>query len=341
MGTCMKIALLVPNFAEYSGDAIVVNHQAEDLISKGNQVTIFAFASNFKPKNANIEIMGMPKSIFWQRVYRLIFPLDIPKTVKWLPKLKDYDCVIVHLSPMTWLAYLGKKFYDFNYVFWYHGIEDPKVFKNLHEKIYMRIHLALTKYTIKNADRIVSVSNFARKNLKSCTGFDSDVIYNKIDDTRFNNAINPSVIRKELNLENSPVILTVGRIVPQKGFHMLIQAFDIIQKEIPNAKLVIVGKFTFDDYGKKLKEMSSDSVIFTGPISKEEIPFYYAMCNLYATCSLWENHNIPVLEAQGCGKPVIAFDIDSFVEEVDENGILVEKGNVEKFAEACIKKLSE
>ncbi|MDO8726851.1 MAG: glycosyltransferase family 4 protein [Candidatus Methanoperedens sp.] len=337
----MKIALLVPNFVEYSGDAIVVNHQAEDFISKGHDVTIFAFASNFKPKNADIEIMGMPKSIFWQRVYRLFFPLDIIKTIKWLPKLKEYDCVIAHLSPMTWLGYLGKKFYHFKYIFWYHGIEDPDVFKNFHEKIYMHMHLALTKYTIKNADKIVSVSNFARKNLISLTGFESEVVYNEINTTKFNKDVNPSIIRKELNLEDNPVILSVGRIAPQKGFHLLIEAFDLIKKDVSNAKLVIVGKFTFDDYGAKLKQMSDESVIFTGPISNEEIPFYYSMCNLYATCSLWENHNIPVLEAQACGKPVIAFDIDSFVEEVDENGILVEKGNVEKLAEACIRKLRE
>ena len=71
------------------------------------------------------------------------------------------------------------------------------------------------------------------------------------------------------------------------------------------------------------------------------MPYYYAACDIYATCSLWEANNIPVLEAQACGKPVIAFDFDFFREELSKNYILVEKENIEKFAKACIRKLQE
>lgn len=335
----MKIALLVPNFAEYSGDARVVDQQAEELISKNHDVTIFAFAADFLPRRAHLQIIGMPGSLFVQRIYRLFFFLDILKFVKWLPKIKNFDCVVVHLYPMTWFGYLGKKLYKFKYIFWYHGIENPNIFPKLHERIYMHLHLLLTKWSIRNADRFISVSNFARNNLKSYTGFDSKVIYNKIDTEKFHKGVDPSILRKKLNLENSTIILNVGRIGPQKGVHLLIQAFYLVKKEISNANLVIIGNFTFDDYGEMLRKISDNSVIFMGQVSKNEMPVYYSMCDIYATCSLWENHNIPVLEAQTCGKSVIAFDIEAFEEEIDSNGILVKKGDVEKFAKACIKKI--
>jgi len=105
--------------------------------------------------------------------------------------------------------------------------------------------------------------------------------------------------------------------------------------------LVIVGRHTYDYYSKELKEKCDSSVIFAGYVPDEELPQYYAMCDIYATCSLWETYNIPLAEAQICGKTVVAFDIGPHREVIDENGVLVEKGNIEKFAEACIHKLRE
>ena len=337
----MKIAILVPNFAEYSGDARVAELQAEELIKEGNDVAIFALAADIKPKNAKLFVMGMPKSLFWQRVYRLVFPLDLIKTFRWLPKLKDFDLVISHLYPMNWLAFLAKKFYKVEYTYWYHGIPEPELYPNLYERIYLKIFIFLTKITVQNVDRAVSVSNAARIEFKKYTGVDSEVIYNRPNLERFHEGIDGSEIRKRHNLGSDPVILNVGRVCPQKGAHLLIEAFNLVKQKIPNAKLVIVGKHTYDYYSKELKEKCDSSVIFAGYVPDEELPQYYAMCDIYATCSLWETYNIPLAEAQICGKTVVAFDIGPHREVIDENGVLVEKGNIEKFAEACIHKLRE
>ena len=337
----MKIAILVPNFAEYSGDARVAELQAEDLIKEGNDVSIFALAADIKPKNAKLFVMGMPKSLFWQRVYRLVFPLDLIKTFRWLPKLKNFDLVISHLYPMNWLAFLAKKFYKVEYTYWYHGIPEPEVYPNLYERIYLKIFVFLTKITVQNVDRAVSVSNAARIEFKKYTGVDSEVIYNHPDLERFHEGIDGSEIRKKHNLGSDPVILNVGRVCPQKGAHLLIEAFNLVKKKIPNAKLVIVGRHTYDYYSKELKEKCDSSVIFAGYVPDEELPQYYATCDIYATCSLWETYNIPLTEAQICGKTVVAFNIGPHREVIDENGFLVEKRNIEKFAEACIHKLRE
>jgi 1,2-diacylglycerol 3-alpha-glucosyltransferase len=340
-GKAKKIAILVPNFLACSGDARVVELQTGELAEEGNDVAIFTLGADIKPKNAKLFVIGMPKSLIWQRVYRLIFPMDLIKTFRWLPKLKDFDLVISHLYPMNWLAFLAKKFYKTKYIFWYHGIQYPEVYSHLYERIYLKMFIFLTKLTVQNVDHAVSVSNAGRKEFKKYTGIDSEVIYNRHDSIRFYKGIDGSEIRKKHNLGNDPVLLNVGRVCPQKGAHLLIEAFDLVKEKIPNAKLVIVGEHTYNYYSKELKEKSDSSVIFAGCVSDEELPQYYAMCDVYATCSLYEVHNVPVLEVQACGKTVVAFDIAPFEEGVDENGILVENGNVEKFAEACIHKLRE
>ena len=334
-----KIAILVPNFISAGGDAQVAKLQANALSEQGNEVSIFTNSADMTPDDAQLFVMGMPKSLFLQRLYRLIFPLDIIKTFYWLRFLKRYDVVIAHLYPMTWLGFLARKVYNIPYIFWFHGTDEPENFNSIAEKIYIRIFIFLTKVTVKDADKLVAVSNFGKVCLKKIFGKDSEVIYNTVD-PRFHKGIKGEPIRKKHNLGNSPVILSVGRIMPQKGFDTLIDVFDIIRRHLQEAKLVIVGQQTYADYFRKLKNRSGNSIIFAGHI-REELPHYYAMCDVYATCSFRECHNLPVLEAQACGKPVVAFDFDFFREELGKNDILVEKGNIQSFAEACIKKLRE
>jgi len=337
-----RVAILVPDFSEYSGNGRVAAVQAEELVKEGKEVVIFTLRARLHPRHVKVFVLGMPRSLFWERIYTLIFPLDLIKVFKWLKKLKKFDLIISHFYPMNWLAFLAKKFYGKKYVYWYHGIVNPpSLFPRFHERIATWLDILLTKLTTRNVDHAVSVSRSAQKELKELIGLDSEVIYNKPDLRKFHRGIDGSEIRRKLNLGDAPVILNVGRICPQKGTHLLVQAFLLVKKEIPNAKLVIVGKHTFDYYSKKVKELCDDSVIFTGFVPDDELPKYYAMCDIYATCSLWEANNVPVLEAQACGKPVIAFDFEFFKEEVDEKGVLVEKGNIEKFAEACIRKLKE
>jgi 1,2-diacylglycerol 3-alpha-glucosyltransferase len=281
----------------------------------------------------------MPGNLFWQRIYRLLFPLDMFKIIKWLPRLKDFDQIIVHLYPLTWLAYLAKKIYKVKYTFWYHGIMDPQFFPYLHERIYIRLQILLTRLTVRNADEAIAVSQYIQQELKKYTGLDSKVVYNKVEPGKFHPGIDGTEIRQQYKLGNDPVILFVGALRPVKGVHLLIQMFNLVQKKVPNARLIIVGSPDYPYYDKELKRLAEDSVYFVGVVSHDLLPKYYATCNVYATCSLWESFNIPLVEAQASGKPAVAWDIGPHPEVIDANGILIEQGNLVKFAEACIEKM--
>lgn len=289
-----------------------------------------------KPKGVDVFIMGMPKNPFWRRIYRLIFPLDIPKAIRWLPKLKSFDQTIVHLYPLTWLAYLAKKFYKVKYTFWYHGIMDPQFFPHLYERIYIRLQIFLTRLTVSNADNAVAVSDYIRKELKEYTGLDSEVIYNKVDLEKFHPGISGMEIKEKYGLGESPVILFVGALRPVKGVHLLIQAFDLVKKQVENARLIVVGTPDYPYYFEELKRLSDSSVIFTNSVLNKLLPAYYAACDVYATCSQWESYNIPVAEAQACGKPVVAFNMGPHPEVINEKGTLVETGSVKELARACV-----
>lgn len=330
----MKIAILTPTFSKFSGIDRVVEQEAKDYAKKGYKVTIFAFKGDIKTKHAEVIYLGAPKNPSLERLYRLFFFLDIPKTRKYTKKLKDFDIVLSHFYPLNCLAYFAKKKYGIKYVYHNAGITFPYLFSGL-EKLYMKLFSYFNKLSIKNADEYISISKFLQRELKK-DGFNSKVEYCKIDKKRFHKGINGDKIRKKYNLKKNPVLLYVGRISPHKGIHLLLESFNLVLKKVPNAKLLIVGKHTFGSYSKQLKKLSNSSVIFTGFVPDEDVPKYYAASDIYVTATLWEGFDLPAAEAQACGKPVVAFNLCAHPEVV-KKGILVKAKDTNAFGEAVVK----
>lgn len=334
----MKTAILTSTFSHYSGPDRVAEQQAKEYSSKGNEVTVFALEGNIKPDGYKLEILGMPKSLFLQRVYRLFFFLDFLKMSKAVNKLKDYNLIISHQYPMNSIASEAKRHYGIKYIYYNHGVGYSELFSNPLEKIYMKLFGYFTKLSLNSVDEAVSVSKFLKDELKKETGIDSEVVYNKID-PRYRKGLSGKAVRKKLRVEDKEKLLFfIGRLSPHKNIHTLLKIFDIVNEEMQNTKLLIAGKPTFKRYYKELKEAANKNVIFKESINDKELPNYYAACNLYVTASLWEGFDLPVAEAQACGKKVVAFGIGSHPEIV-KNGILVKKDDIDGFADAIIRLL--
>ena len=331
----MKIAILTPTFNYYSGIDRVVQLQAEDYAKKGNKVTVIALEAKIKPKNYKVIELGMPKNSFLQRLYRLFFFLD-RKSINYYKNLKNYDVTISHFYPMNWIAYLARKNYQIKYIYFNHGVNTTGLLNNIFQKFYMKLFSLFTNITLINVDEAYSVSKYLSGVLYKESGIKSKVSYNKIDNKRFNKKADGSKIIRKYNLKNKKILLYVGRIAPHKGIHLLLKIFNEVKKQVPKAKLLIVGKPTFNAYFKKLKRIADKDVIFAGFVPDEELPCYYAACDVYVTASQWEGFNLPAAEAQACGKKVVAFNIGSHLEIV-KNGILVKKEDLMGFSDAVIK----
>lgn len=336
----MKIAILTPTFFEFSGIDRVAEQQAIENVKQGNKVTIFCFKSTIKPKGYSIIELGMPKNLFWQRIYRLLFFLDKRKIQKTVNMLKNYELMISHMYPMNLLASKTKKKHKVRYLFHNHGVGHPKLFKNFFEIIYMKIFIFLNNNSLKNVDKAVSISKFMQAELKRESGINSQVVYNEIDSKKFNKKIRGTKIIKKHNLKGNKVLLFVGRLSPHKGVDLLLKAFSEINKEIDNVKLIIIGKPTFSRYYDNLKSLANKNVIFLESVNDEDLPYYYAASDIYVTCSLWEGFDLPAAEAQACGKKVVAFDIGSHPEIV-KKGVLIKEKDLKQFSKAIIQELKK
>ncbi len=140
--------------------------------------------------------------------------------------------------------------------------------------------------------------------------------------------------REELGFADDDIVgLYVGRIrpvdQPYKGTQELFDLIPKLKKEFPHLKWVMVGLGTEDD--AELCRKSGIVPLLNHPDWKMRQVF--VGCDLYATASKWEGFNLPILEAQYFGKPVLAYRLAAHPEVVNDGvtGFLVE--NRDEFGE--------
>lgn len=140
---------------------------------------------------------------------------------------------------------------------------------------------------------------------------------------------NASVLAK-FGLERDGFILAVGRLVPEKGLHDLIAAFEASGDP---RKLVIAGAADHaDSYAQGLLAKQSDRVIFAGYQPHETLRSLYAGASLFVLASYHEGLPIAALEAIAMARPVLLSDIPANLEIELPPANYFRTGDVEELA---------
>jgi len=134
-------------------------------------------------------------------------------------------------------------------------------------------------------------------------------------------------------------VIAVGRYVYQKGFDLLLKAWAVVEKKCPDWILTIIGQGERLQYETLIDELNIDRIRckLLGPT--ERIQDEYMSSSFLVMSSRFEGFGMVLVEAMACGLPVISFDCPCGPKDIIQNhidGILVEKGNIEKLAEAII-----
>lgn len=140
----------------------------------------------------------------------------------------------------------------------------------------------------------------------------------------------PNLIKQKYGLEKEDYILFLGRIVPEKGVHYLIEAYRELHGDKP--RLVIAGAASHsDDYYEKIYAMAKDdeNILFTGFVQGEALEELFSNCKAYVLPSDLEGMPISLLEAMAYGKPCVVSDIDEIKEVVGEDAFSFPKGDVQ------------
>ena len=137
-------------------------------------------------------------------------------------------------------------------------------------------------------------------------------------------------------------ILTVGRVVPNKNVHHLIEVFAHYHYDYNNnSRLIIAGKGGegFSPYSKLLHRVVqkldlTNAVVFTGGISDEELKAYYLVAGAFVTVSEHEGFCVPLVEAMSMKLPITAYASTAIPETLGDAGIVWTERNPMLIAES-------
>lgn len=140
-------------------------------------------------------------------------------------------------------------------------------------------------------------------------------------------------------------VFFIGRLVPEKGVQVLINAMSLVLKQIPDARLVIGGRGPcFDDLNRQVAELGIEqSVFMPGYIDDTHKEQLYSEAAVAVFPSLYEPFGIVALEAMAAGTPVVVSEVGGLGEIVKDgfNGLKVPADDEYALASAIIKTLSD
>ncbi|MEM3075573.1 MAG: glycosyltransferase [Candidatus Bilamarchaeaceae archaeon] len=157
------------------------------------------------------------------------------------------------------------------------------------------------------ADVVTAPTTALKRELEGYGIRNVNYIPNGISFSKFENVSTRQDIRKFYNIPNdAPLVLYVGRISFEKRIEVLLSAFRLVKKEVPNACLVIAGSGPYlADYKKLANAMRLKGVLFTGFVPDRVLPLLYKTADVFVSASDSETFGLTFVEAMYFGLPVV------------------------------------
>ena len=236
---------------------------------------------------------------------------------------------------MVHIIHMSKTFSKYLYFF----VDKRKVIQTLHEVTAHesetpKYRVELMKTLIKNSTPIIFNSNISKKRFIDFSKqiAEKKYIENNLTMIRFRLVRNLSLFFKERNENKKQTwikILNIGRIVPYKGIHFLIEAVKILQEKYP-IHLVVAGngKAYFDFKGIKSYDFINRSY------SNEEVISLIEECDMVVLPYTSGSQSGVPMTVFAFNKPIIASNIAGFKEVIDhmETGLLFDNQNAQTLA---------
>jgi teichuronic acid biosynthesis glycosyltransferase TuaC len=324
----------------------VVYEQSKRLLQKNFEPIVVTNRIE-TPKNYVVDGINVECYESLNTGFRLGIPYSIPTVTSlatFLKAVKSSKIVHAHGHPyLTSLiaAKLAKR-YSKPFVLTQHNtfIE----YDNIFDSIERLNDLAIGKETLKEADKIIAVSN-ATKDYVLSLGAKPEkvkVLHNGVDLVKFRPlAGKRDEIRRKLGIsKDAVVVLTVRRLVYKNGIDTLIETANIAVKKNLKIIFLVVGKGPdFNNVQLRIEQLGIEKNFrLTGFVKDEDLPFYYNAADFFVLPSKsGEGLPLVALEAMACGLPVIATNVGGIREILMKDyGKLVPPNNPELLAKAIL-----
>jgi len=291
---------------------------------------------------------NVKRPLFASSLFYFTYILQVAKD------LRKEKCDIVHLHNFSQFVPIIRAF-------------NPKIkiVLHMHCEWLTQLDRKMIENRLKEVDLIIGCSEYITEKIRLIFPQFSErcqTIYNGVD-------VNYFVSRNRYVLANKNSVkrlLFVGRVSPEKGLHVLLEAFQEVVKRYPQVQLEIVGSksippiefivalsddpkvsdlasFYSGNYISHLQDKLSSGVAshvsFTGFVSRRQLINCYQHADVFVFPSVWnEPFGMPLIEAMATEVPVVATRSGGIPEIVEDGktGILVEPGDASALAEAIL-----
>lgn len=332
----MRIGLFTDTYPPYingvSTSVMMLKNGLEKLGHTVYVVTVNSESFSYRSEDNVLMIPGVPIGILDYRLTSL-YPMKAKKIIK------SWNLDVIHSHTEFGVGSFARFFskqYNIPLVHTYHTMYEEYIyyitkgyFDGPSKKLVEYLTLFLCDKTVeelivptKKAYDLFKNKYKVKRNVHIIpTGIDVKRFYKENIDKKEKEAL-----RKDIGLnKNDYVVMFVGRIAKEKNIEFLINAHKKLIKKNKNAKLVIVGDGpdVKDLFELVDKNKLNKNVIFTGKVSWDKVPIYYALCDVFVTSSTSETQGLTVIEAMAASKPVVAIKDESFeiVIENEKNGL--------------------
>lgn len=207
------------------------------------------------------------------------------------------------------------------------------------ENARIRLYGKLDRWLLQKADEVITVSPPLYQTMSEIRGKKpTSLVLNGIDPEMIPGTVGGAVLRKRLAIDDETLLVGVfGRLSPEKGQELAVEAFLPLLGENDGIKLIFVGD---GQERHKLQQQVTDAgledvVIFAG--QQKDVGDYFEAIDLLLLPSLSEGLPFVVLEAMSFAKPVLATDVGALSEVIEHgvNGWLVPAGDVSALSKAA------
>ena len=337
----MKIAMFgqkrVPS--REGGVEIVVEELSRRMAQQGHQVVCYnrrghhVSGSQFDTKRQG-KFEGVKLKSVWTLDRKGLAAMTSSLSAAFLSAFSKADVVHIHAEGpafMCWLPKLLRK----RVVVTVHGLDwQREKWKSGFASKY--IH-AGERMAVRYADEMIVLSRNTQQYFRDTYGRETVFIPNGVNRPEIRSA---EQITQEFGLHKDGYFLFLGRLVPEKGVHYLVDAFLRTKTE---KKLVIAGGTSgTDDYIKGLKELAKDDprIIFTGFVQGQMLEELYSNAYVYVLPSDVEGMPLSLLEAMSYGNCCLTSTIPECTEVVEDKAVTFCKGDVDALCSA-LQKLSD
>ena len=326
----MKIAMLghkrIPS--REGGVEIVVEELSTRMAKKGNEVTCYnRGGKHVMDKGQKQEDIKEYKGVKIKKVFTIDKKGLAAMTSSFFATLKALfsKTEVVHYhaeGPCAWM-WIIKFFSKKRIIATIHGLDWQRAKWGGFATKYIKYG---EKVAVKYADEIIVLSKNVQDYFKKEYNRDTKFIPNGVSKP---DILKPNIIKEKYKLEKDSYILFLGRIVPEKGLHYLIDAYKKIKTE---KKLVIAGGASdTDSYFNELKDKAkgNDKIIFTGFVQGKELDELYSNAYIYCLPSDLEGMPLSLLEAMSYGNCCLTSDIPECATVLEDKGVTFKKSDLE------------